>query len=81
MLSLKEMVDRYTTFAQQSGEPVPLSAFGLGPEETSRLFTALDEDYHISRFLTFSTERGPTYEVSGNAVTHIRIDPEIRGLF
>ena len=81
MLSLNEVVDRYTTFAQQSGEPVPLSAFGLTPEETSRLFTTLDEDYHISRFLTFSTDQGPRYGVSGNAVTHIRIAPEVRSLF
>ena len=80
MLSLKEVLDRYSLLAQQSGEPVALSGFQLSPDETSRLFTALDDDYHISRFLTFSAVAGPTFQVSGNAVTHVQIDPAIREL-
>lgn len=81
MLSLKEIVDRYHSLAQQSGEPVALSAFTLSPEETSRLFTALDEDYHISRFLHFSCVTGERYSIAGEPVTHVRIDAAISSLF
>jgi len=77
MLSLKEVVDRYNSYAQRSGEPVPLSAFQLAPEETACLFAALDEDYHISRFLHFSCGAGQGYSLAGEPVTHVRIDPAI----
>jgi len=81
MLSLKEIVDRYNSLAQRSGGPVPLSAFNLSAEETSRLFTTLDEDYHISRFLHFSCAAGERYSIAGEPVTHVRIDPAISSLF
>jgi len=74
MLTLKEVVDRYTSLAKSFGEPVALSAFELSAEETSRLFTTLDEDYHISRFLHFSHGAGQSYSIDGEAVTHVAID-------
>jgi len=77
MLSLKEVVDRYATLTRHFGEPVPLYSFGLSPEETTQLFTTLDEDYHISRYLSFSNAQGQAYPVSGSSMTHIRIDPEV----
>ncbi len=80
MLSLKEVVDRYAALAKQWGDPVALAAFSLTPEETAKLFNSLDEDYHISRFLTFSTGEGPTYQVSRHPVTHFRLDAEIHTL-
>jgi len=80
MLTLKEVVDRYSSLAQQAGEPVALEAFALGPEETIKLFTSLDEDYHISRFVRFSLGHGRIFLISGNPSTHIQIDPAIREL-
>ncbi len=80
MLSLKEVVERYSSLAQSFGEPVALSAFNLAPEETSRLFTALDEDYHISRYLHFSCVTGGRYAIDGEEVTHLSIDPAISTL-
>jgi len=80
MLSLKEVVERYNSYAQKSGEPVPLSAFQLAPDETARLFGMLDEDYHISRFLHFSRGAGQGYSIAGEPVTHVRIDPAISAL-
>ena len=80
MLSLKQVFDSYTSLAEQSGEPVPLSAFNLSSEETSRLFSVLDEDYHISRFLQFSCAAGQRYLVAGEPVTHVKIDPAISSL-
>lgn len=74
MLTLKEVVDRYASLAKSFGEPVALSAFQIAPEETSRLFTALDEDYHISRFLHFSHRAGQSYLIDGEAATHVAID-------
>ena len=81
MLTLKEVVERYSTLAKQGGEPVALEAFALDPEETIKLFTSLDEDYHISRFVKFSFDNGRLYLISGNPSTHVRIDAAIRELF
>jgi hypothetical protein len=80
MLSLKEAVDRYSSLAKQWGDPVALEAFALDPEETIKLFTFLDEDYHISRFVNFSFDHGRLYLISGNPSTHIHIDAAIRDL-
>jgi hypothetical protein len=80
MLSLHEVVDRYFALAKQWGEPVPLEAFALDPEQTIKLFSALDEDYHISRYFNFSMNHGRLYLVSGNPSTHIQIDATIREL-
>ena len=80
MLSLKEVVERYSSLAKQWGDPVALEAFGLPPEETIKLFTSLDEDYHISRFVNFSMDHGRLYLISGNPSTHIRIVEAIRSL-
>ncbi len=80
MLSLKEVVDRYASLAKQWGDPVALASFGLTPEETAKLFNSLDEDYHISRFVIFSMGQGRGYLISGNPVTHVRIDESIRSL-
>jgi hypothetical protein len=80
MLSLKEVVERYTLLAQSFGEFVALSAFNLTAEETSRLFTALDEDYHISRYLHFSCGTGVRYTIDGEEVTHVSIDSAISTL-
>lgn len=81
MLTLREVVDRYASLAKSFGEPVALSAFELSAEETSRLFTVLDEDYHISRFLHFSHRTGQSYSIDREAATHIAIDAGISSLF
>jgi hypothetical protein len=80
MISLREVVERYATLAGNFGEPVALAAFGLSPEETAGLFSSLDEDYHISRFLHFARSTGPHFLISGERVTHIAIDPAIYSL-
>jgi hypothetical protein len=77
MMHLKDVVERYAALAGNFGNPVALSAFGLSAEATQFLFTALDEDYHISRFLHFSRSQGQTYVVSEEPVTHVAIDPAI----
>jgi hypothetical protein len=80
MLSLKEVVDRYSSLAKEWGEPVALEAFALDPEEIIKLFSSLDEDYHISRFVKFSFAHGRLYLISGNPSTHIQIEAAIRDL-
>jgi hypothetical protein len=81
MLTLRELVDRYDLLAHQSGEPVALSAFGLGDDETKNLFTAFDDDYHISRFFHFSNGEGKVYMIRGEPATHLFMDLAIRALF
>jgi hypothetical protein len=86
MLTLRELVDRYDLLADQSGEPVALSAFGLGDDETQNLFTAFDDDYHISRFFHFSLdpalEQTPdkTYQINGFPQSHLSMDAGIEGI-
>jgi hypothetical protein len=78
MMALRELVDRYTSLAVGFGARVPLSAFALAPAETERLFSAYEEDYHISRFFHFSAEDGARFSINGFPATHVAIDAEIR---
>jgi hypothetical protein len=80
MKNLSEIVDRYRSLATSFGEPVALAAFELSPEETQALFSALDEDYHISRFLHFSCVDGSAFLISGELATHVSIEPAIRAI-
>lgn len=77
MLTLRELVDRYRALAGGSGQPVALSAFALDRPETERIFSAYDEDYHISRFFHFSQQRGTEYSINGIPATHVSLDPSI----
>ncbi len=80
MTSLQELYRKYTAIAAKPGEPIPLTAFQWSPEETERTFSAFDEDYHISRFFHFSNSGGQKYEIDGETVTHVAIDPEISSI-
>jgi hypothetical protein len=80
MMSLQELYRVYTTIAAKPGEPVPLAAFKLSKEETERLFSVFDEDYHIGRFFHFSEAGGEKYFVDGESVTHVAIDPEVSSI-
>jgi hypothetical protein len=76
-MNLRELVEKYRALAGGFGRPLPLAAFGLARPEAERLFGALDDDYHISRFLHFSLdpalEHAPdkTYQINGFAQSHL----------
>lgn len=76
-LTLRELVDKYLAVAGGYGKAVPISALGLGREEAERLFSALDEDYHISRYLHLQNAAGASYTINGFQQTHVSLDPEI----
>ena len=81
MMPLEELYRVYTTIAPKPGEPVPLSAFPMTTQETEKLFSTFDEDYHISRFFHFSShKKGEKLTINGEAVTHVAIDPEISSI-
>jgi len=80
MMNLREVVEQYAALAGNFGNSVALSAFGLSEQETQDLFSAFDEDYHISRFLHFSHADGQAYQISGESVTHVAVDPAIDSL-
>ncbi len=42
-----------------------------------KLFSAYDEDYHISRFFHFSEAGGQKFTINGFSATHVAIDAEI----
>ena len=77
MMALGDLVRLYRSHAGNFGEPVALSAFGLTAAETERLFSAYDEDYHISRFFHFSESGGQKFSVNGFPTTHVSLDAEI----
>jgi hypothetical protein len=82
-MTLRELVERYRAIAGGFGRPVPLAAFGLGRADTERLFSAFDEDYHISRFFHFTLEpsaSGESYSINSFPQSHLSLDPEIESI-
>jgi hypothetical protein len=80
-LSLPELIQRYRGLVQAFGDPVAIDKFGFSVEEADRLFSGLDEDYHISRFFNFTEESGAQrHSVNGFPATHVAIDPEIESI-
>jgi len=80
MSELQQLVDRYLALAGEFGAAVPLSAFGIGAEETARLFSAFDEDYQVSRYIKFSRQAGTEFSINGFPQTHVALDAAIRSL-
>ena len=76
-MDLRGIVARYQELTGGFGRPAPLSGFGLSRAETERLFSALDEDYHISRYFHFSTQGGEAFQINGFSHTHVAIDAKI----
>ncbi len=78
-MSLKELVAHYRKIAPAFGVAIPISSFGFSVEETERLFSCFDEDYHISRFFHFTDDAtSQRYSIDGFPATHVAIDPEIQ---
>jgi hypothetical protein len=84
--SLRDVIEKYRQLAGGFGRPLALSAFGLSPEETERVFGIFDEDYHISRFFHFSLQpaaadrAGQSYRINGFAQSHVALDAEIKSI-
>ena len=77
-MTLKEIVEKYLAIAGGFTFLAPLSDFGLERGEVERIFGALDEDYHISRFFHFSQVSGLAYKINGFDQTHVSIDEEVQ---
>jgi hypothetical protein len=73
-MNLRQVVERYLAIAGSYGKIVALADFGLDRAETERVFAALDEDYHISRYFHFSRVSGTSYTINGFDHTHVSID-------
>jgi hypothetical protein len=79
-VTLRDLVEKYLAAAGGYGKAVPISALGLAREEAERLFSALDEDYHISRYLHLQNAAGASYTINGFPQTHVSLDPEIQSI-
>jgi hypothetical protein len=77
-MNLREIVEKYLAIAGDYGRPAALADFGFDPAQTERIFAALDEDYHISRYFHFSRVFGAAYKINGFEHTHVSIDAEIQ---
>jgi hypothetical protein len=82
-MNLRELVQKYLSLAGGFGPTVQLQAFGLGRQETEQLFSGLDEDYFISRFLHFSLDAAlakvpeKTFAINGFPQSHVSLDAAI----
>jgi hypothetical protein len=79
-MTLREIVEKYLAIAGGFAFLAPLADFGMQPSEVERVFGALDEDYHISRYFHFSQVSGTSYTINGFEQTHISIDEEIQSV-
>ena len=77
-MTLKGIVEKYLAIAGGFAFLAPLADFGLPKNEAERIFSAFDEDYHISRYMHFSQVSGPAYRINGFEQTHISIDADIQ---
>jgi len=77
LMPLRELVRLYRSHANDFGELVALSVFGLTVPETERVFSGYDEDYHISRFFHFTEGVGKKFSINGIPATHVSLDSEI----
>jgi hypothetical protein len=79
-MTLREIVEKYLAIAGGFAFLAPLADFGMERNTAERTFGALDEDYHISRYLHFSQVSGTAYNINGFEQTHISIDEEIQSI-
>lgn len=80
LMDLRQIVEKYLSAAGDYEKPLSLGAFALSQPDTERLFSSLDEDYHISRFLKFTNGSGQAYSINGFPQTHIAIEKEIQSI-
>lgn len=89
-MELSALVKKYLELGGGFDRPVHLSAFGLARLDAEKLFSALDEDYQISRYMLLSRERDAAlaslpqgarvYLINGYEVSHVTFDPAIQKL-
>jgi hypothetical protein len=83
-MELDEIVQKYLAAAGTYGKQVPLGSLALSKEAIEDVFSAFDEDYHISRFFHFTCEGGAglqsTYQINGFPQTHVSIDSEVQSI-
>ena len=86
IMPLRQLVDKYLVLAGAFGAPVALTSFGLTAPELENLFSAYNEDYHISRFFHFSLQpaaaerAAQTYSINGFPQSHVALDAEIESI-
>lgn len=80
IMRLREIVAKYLEVGGGYGRSVALSSFGLSRKEAEQIFSALEEDYQISRFFHFSMSAAASYEINGYPQTHLSIDEEIKSI-
>jgi hypothetical protein len=79
-MTLREVVERYRAIAGDFGRRVALRTFGLEREEAEALFSAFDEDYHISRFFHFTLDpaaQEEAWSINSFPQSHVSLDAEI----
>ena len=79
-MELKDIVKKYLSVAGNYGKTAALESLGLSRPEIESVFSAFDEDYHISRFFHFRCDTGANYQINGIPQSHVSIDSEIQSI-
>jgi hypothetical protein len=83
-VELQQVVEKYLAMGGGYGKSVALSTLGLSKEEIEDVFSAFDEDYHISRFFHFACAAAANfqinYQINGFPQTHVSIDSEVQSI-
>lgn len=79
-MELKEIVQKYLAISGGYGKTVALDSLGLSRMEIENVFSAFDEDYHISRFFHFQCAAGAGYKINGFPQSHVSIDADIQAI-
>lgn len=79
-MTLQQLVSKYLVVSGGYSRPAALAGFGLDRKRTEQVFSALDEDYHISRYFHFTAAAGDSYRINGFDHTHVTIDADIQSL-
>ncbi len=74
------MVKKYLALADSYGAPVAIADFGWTQAETEKLFSSLEDDYQIGRFLQFEMRQGKSFLINGFPQTHVAVSAEIQSL-
>lgn len=83
-MKLSQLVQSYLAVAGEYGKPIPLVSLQFPKEELERVFSAFDEDYHISRFFHFACAAAAgepdIYQINFFPQTHVSIDADIQSI-
>ncbi|OFV95215.1 MAG: hypothetical protein A3F68_02540 [Acidobacteria bacterium RIFCSPLOWO2_12_FULL_54_10] len=75
-MNLKQAIDLYLKTVGTFGNPMPLSAFSLPPDDLVNMIAAWEDDYHLNRHFELlppspASSESASFSINGSAYTAI----------